>query len=172
MIVRFFGPAVSPVRSFQRKQPRSAPSETRPLASHSNISGKVREAGTLPRSPRSNWRAAKPDAPILRPSGTDSMLVFAACARDHTTLNRRLELSARIPLFAGSEMAREPLEVTHRPAHKPERITRPFLRRLSDVKLGMMKSRGSVCVVVHTTFVVRGAAAPPSAPPAPRPRTP
>ena len=69
---------------------------SRPLASHSNISAKVREAGTLPRSPRSNWRAAKLDAPILRPSGTDSMLVFAARARDHATLNRRLGLSARI----------------------------------------------------------------------------
>ena len=69
---------------------------SRPLASHSNISAKVREAGTLPRSPRSNWRAAKPEAPILRPSSTDSMLVFAARARDHATLNRRLGLSARI----------------------------------------------------------------------------
>jgi len=68
----------------------------RPLASHSKISAKVREAGTLPRSPRSSWRAATPEAPQDWPSGTDTMLVFAARARAHATLNRRLALSARI----------------------------------------------------------------------------
>ena len=96
--IRFFGPAVSPVRAASKGSNREANHQpaSRPLASHSNISAKVREAGTLPRSPRSNWRAAKPEAPILRPSSTDSMLVFAARARDHATLNRRLGLSARI----------------------------------------------------------------------------
>ena len=69
---------------------------SRPLASHSKISAKVREAGTLPRSPRSSWRAATPEAPQDWPSGTDSMLFFAARARAHATLNRRLALSARI----------------------------------------------------------------------------
>ena len=59
-------------------------------------SAKVREAGTLPRSPRSSWRAATPEAPQDWPSGTDTMLVFAARARAHATLNRRLALSARI----------------------------------------------------------------------------
>ena len=67
-----------------------------PLASHSKISAKVREAGTLPRSPRSSWRAATPEAPQDWPSGTDSTLFFAARAPDHATLNRRLALSARI----------------------------------------------------------------------------
>ena len=57
---------------------------------------KVREAGTLPRSPRFIWRAATPEAPQDWPSGTDSMLFFAARAPDHATLNRRLALSARI----------------------------------------------------------------------------
>ena len=68
--IRFFGPAVSAVQS-------------RPLASHSNISAKVREAGTLPRSPRFIWRETKPEAPRVRPSGTDTMLLFAARARAH-----------------------------------------------------------------------------------------
>ena len=96
--IRFFGPAVSPVRSFQRKQPRSAPHQraSRPLASHSNISAKVREAGTLPRSPRFIWRAGTPEAPLQWPSGTDTMLLFAALARDHAKLTRRLALNARI----------------------------------------------------------------------------
>ena len=95
--IRFFGPAVSPCAASKASN-REAHHQlaSRPLGSHSNISAKVREAGTLPRSPRSNWRAAKPEAPILRPSSTDSMLVFAARARDHATLNRRLGLSARI----------------------------------------------------------------------------
>ena len=53
-------------------------------------------AGTLPRSPRSSWRAATPEAPQDWPSGTDGVLVFAARARYHATLNRRLALSARI----------------------------------------------------------------------------
>ena len=57
--------------------------ESRPLASHSNISAKVREAGTLPRSPRFIWRETKPEAPRVRPSGTDTMLLFAARARAH-----------------------------------------------------------------------------------------
>ena len=60
---------------------------SRPLASHSNISAKVREAGTLPRSPRSSWRAATPEAPQDWPSGTDTMLLFAARARVHATLS-------------------------------------------------------------------------------------
>ena len=55
----------------------------RPLASHSKISAKVREAGTLPRSPRFIWRETKPEAPRVRPSGTDTMLLFAARARAH-----------------------------------------------------------------------------------------
>ena len=66
---------------------------SRPLASHSKDLG---EAGTLPRSPRSSWRAATPEAPQDWPSGTDSMLFFAARARAHATLNRRLALSAHI----------------------------------------------------------------------------
>ena len=56
---------------------------SRPLASHSNISAKVREAGTLPRSPRFIWRETKPEAPRVRPSGTDTVLLFAARARAH-----------------------------------------------------------------------------------------
>ena len=50
-------------------------------------SAKVREAGTLPRSPRSSWRAATPEAPQDWPSGTDTMLLFAARARVHATLS-------------------------------------------------------------------------------------
>ena len=69
---------------------------SRPLASHSNISAKVREAGTLPRSPRFIWRAGTPEAPLQWPSGTDTMLLFAALARDHAKLTRRLALNARI----------------------------------------------------------------------------
>ena len=71
--IRFFGPAVSPVRRLA----------SRPLASHSNTSAKVREAGTLPRSPRFIWRETKPEAPRVRHSGTDTMLLFAARARAH-----------------------------------------------------------------------------------------
>ncbi len=57
--------------------------EACPLASHSRSSAKVREAGTLPRSPRFIWRETKPEAPRVRPSGTDTMLLFAARARAH-----------------------------------------------------------------------------------------
>ena len=46
-------------------------------------SAKVREAGTLARSPRFIWRETKPEAPRVRPSGTDTMLLFAARARAH-----------------------------------------------------------------------------------------
>ena len=95
--IRFFGPAVAPAQLPNEATGTSSPSApSRPLASHSNISAKVREAGTLPRSPRSSWRAATPEAPQDWPSGTDSMLFFAARARAHATLNRRLALSARI----------------------------------------------------------------------------
>ena len=52
-------------------------------ASHSKISAKVREAGTPPRSPCFIWRETKPEAPRMRPSGTDTMLLFAARARAH-----------------------------------------------------------------------------------------
>ena len=55
----------------------------RPLASHSKISAKVREAGTPPRSPCFIWRETKPEAPRMRPSVTDTMLLFAARARAH-----------------------------------------------------------------------------------------
>ena len=48
-----------------------------------SILAKVREAGTLPRSPRFIWRETKPEAPRVRPSGTDTMLLFAARARAH-----------------------------------------------------------------------------------------
>ena len=48
-----------------------------------SISAKVREAGTLPRSPRFIWRETKPEAPRVRPSGTDTVLLFAARARAH-----------------------------------------------------------------------------------------
>ena len=46
-------------------------------------SAKVREAGTPARSPRFIWRETKPEAPRVRPSGTDTMLLFAARARAH-----------------------------------------------------------------------------------------
>ena len=95
--IRFFGPAVSPCAASKGSN-REAHHQraSRPLASHSNISAKVREAGTLPRSPRFIWRAGTPEAPLQWPSGTDTMLLFAALARDHAKLTRRLALNARI----------------------------------------------------------------------------
>ena len=41
----------------------------------------LREAGTLPRSPRIKWGAGTPDAPLQVPSGTESMRMNAALAR-------------------------------------------------------------------------------------------
>jgi hypothetical protein len=91
--IRFFGrPAVSACAASKGSN-REAHHQ---LASHSNISAKVREAGTLPRSPRFIWRAGTPEAPLQWPSGTDTMLLFAALARDHAKLTRRLALNARI----------------------------------------------------------------------------
>ena len=41
----------------------------------------LREAGTLPRSPRIKWGADTPDVPLQLPSGTERMLMNAALAR-------------------------------------------------------------------------------------------
>ena len=62
---------------------------SRPLASHSKISAKVREAGTPPRLPCFIWRETKPEAPRMRPSGTDTMLLFAARAASIVTFGAR-----------------------------------------------------------------------------------
>ena len=45
----------------------------------------LREAGTLPRSPRIKWGAGTPDVPLQLPSGTESMLMNAALARLHAS---------------------------------------------------------------------------------------
>ena len=47
----------------------------------------LREAGTLPRSPRIKWGAGTPDAPLQLPSGTESMLMNAALAPILTMLS-------------------------------------------------------------------------------------
>ena len=53
---------------------------------HSKISPHaLRDAGTLPRSPRIKWGAGTPDAPLQVPSGTESMLMNAALASVHAS---------------------------------------------------------------------------------------
>jgi hypothetical protein len=95
--IRFFGPTGRHFLASKRSNREAHHQrESRPLASHSNISAKVREAGTLPRSPRFIWRAGTPEAPLQWPSGTETLLLFAALARDHAKLARRLALNARI----------------------------------------------------------------------------
>ena len=80
--IRFFGPAVSAGAASKRSNRVFAPE--RGVASAGALAFKrAAEAGTLPRSPRSSWQETKPEAPRMRPSGTDTMLLFAARARAH-----------------------------------------------------------------------------------------
>ena len=70
------------MRSFQSAKEGTAKQAhhqraSRPLGSNSNISAKMREAGTLPRSPRFIWRAGTPEAPLQWPSGTDHAVMDA-----------------------------------------------------------------------------------------------
>ena len=82
--IRFFGPAVSPCAASKRRNCDFRRQLLRVRWPHiQTSSAKVREAGTLPRSPRFIWRETKPEAPRVRPSGTDTMLLFAARARAH-----------------------------------------------------------------------------------------
>ena len=92
--IRFFGPAVSAGAASKRSNRFFAPE--RSVASAGLAFKRAAEAGTLPRSPRFIWRAGTPEAPLQWPSGTDTMLLFAALARDHAKLTRRLALNARI----------------------------------------------------------------------------
>ena len=79
--IRFFGPAVSAGAASKRSNRFFAPE--RSVASAGLAFKRAAEAGTLPRSPRFIWRETKPEAPRMRPSGTDTMLLFAARARVH-----------------------------------------------------------------------------------------
>jgi hypothetical protein len=57
---------------------------------HSKSLHALREAGTLPRSPRIKWGAGTPDVPLQVPSGTESMRMNAALARVYASSSRRL----------------------------------------------------------------------------------
>ena len=63
---------------------------SRPLTNIQRSLRALREAGTLQRSPRFNWRAGKPDAPRDLPSGTESRLMNAARARVYATAQHAL----------------------------------------------------------------------------------
>ena len=63
---------------------------------HSKSLHALREAGTLPRSPRIKWGAGTPDAPLQVPSGTESMLMNAALASVHASSSRRLAVRLRM----------------------------------------------------------------------------
>ena len=84
--IRFFGPAVSRCAASKRSNCDFA---IRPVASAGltfkafRRGARLREAGTPARSPRFIWRETKPEAPRVRPSGTDTVLLFAARARAH-----------------------------------------------------------------------------------------
>ena len=62
---------------------------SRPLTNIQSLHA-LREAGTLPRSPRIKWGAGTPDAPLQVPSGTESMRMNAALARVYASSSRRL----------------------------------------------------------------------------------
>jgi hypothetical protein len=57
---------------------------------HSKSLHALREAGTLPRSPRIKWGAGTPDVPLQVPSGTESMRMNAALAHVYASSSRRL----------------------------------------------------------------------------------
>ena len=63
---------------------------SRPLTNIQRSLRALREAGTLPRSPRIKWGAGTPDAPLQVPSGTESMRMNAALARVYASSSRRL----------------------------------------------------------------------------------
>ena len=63
---------------------------SRPLTNIQRSVRALREAGTLPRSPRIKWGAGTPDAPLQVPSGTESMRMNAALARVYASSSRRL----------------------------------------------------------------------------------
>jgi hypothetical protein len=79
---RFYvcGPHV--VRSYQKSTFfASRDFLSRPLTNIQRSMRALREAGTLPRSPRIKWGAGTLDAPIQVPSGTESMRMNAALGR-------------------------------------------------------------------------------------------
>ena len=63
---------------------------SRPLTNIQRSMRALREAGTLPRSPRIKWGAGTLDAPLQVPSGTESMRMNAALARVYASSSRRL----------------------------------------------------------------------------------
>ena len=70
------------VRSYQTKHVfASRDFLSRQLLNIQRSLSALREAGTLPRSPRIKWGAGTPDVPLQLPSGTESMLMNAALAR-------------------------------------------------------------------------------------------
>jgi hypothetical protein len=89
--IRFFLCDRTVVRSYQTEHVFvSRDFLSRPLTNIQRSLRTLREARTLPRSPRFNWRAGKPDAPRDLPSGTESRLMNAARARVYATAQHAL----------------------------------------------------------------------------------